>query len=93
MIVAIGKKVVWTMSMDSPKDLQEGTVTKVGGEIAWVDGHHKAEDCVYKAYLWPAEVKKELIAILIERAMLKKAYDDSIGLIYELRNKVTREDL
>lgn len=93
MNVQVGKKVVWCHDMADPSTLQEGTVTRVGGEIAWVDGHHRPEDCIYKAYLWPAEVKDELLDIIKERARLKKAYDDSMGLIYQLGNKVTRENM
>ena len=88
----IGDKVIWG---DKTQELRQGTVTKMGGSgitaLCFVDNHHKPEDCIYQCYTWPAEYKDELIAALTERERLKKTYDDSIKLLLELRNKITRE--
>jgi hypothetical protein len=89
-----GDKIVWnTSSYDSPESVVTGTVTKVSGkDLCWVNNQHRPEDCIYQAYTYPAEYKDELIAILTERQKLRKAYDDSLKLLFELRNKVTRGD-
>jgi hypothetical protein len=44
-------------------------------------------------YCWPVQVKEELVAILTERRRLKQAYDKSMGLIYELTNKIQRGEV
>lgn len=86
----VGDKIIWG---DEERPLREGTVTAArvdGGFLyLWVNNLHKPEDCINAAFAWPFEVKEELIAIRAKRAVLKKEYDDSIQLLYDLRNKVT----
>lgn len=89
----IGDKIIWTGSLDTDAGIKEGIVTKIHKDTCWVDNYHKPEDCIYVAYTWPITAKQQLIAILIERRMLKKAFDDSIQLLYQLRNKVSRGEL
>ena len=89
MQVKIGDAIVWADQMDLPV-LNRGTVTQVRGDACWVDGKHRPEDCLYQAYAWPARVEAELVAVLTERRRLRKAYDDSMGLIYQLRNRIER---
>jgi hypothetical protein len=43
------------------------------------------------AYVFPFECKQELLEIVNKRAALKKAFDDSMSLVYEYSNKLTRE--
>jgi hypothetical protein len=47
---------------------------------------------LHRAYLFPVQADNILTQILKERARLKKAYDDSMALVYQLRNAVTRGD-
>jgi hypothetical protein len=42
------------------------------------------------AFVFPARVKAELIKILIQRAKLKREFDDSMSLIYHLINAISR---
>lgn len=90
----LGNQICWTNALDTDKDIQYGTVTKVakcyGVDCIWVDNKHKPEDCIDTSYVWPISAKQELVAALIERRMLKKAFDDSLMLIFQLRNRVTR---
>jgi hypothetical protein len=91
----IGDKIVWCSQLNSPNQIREGTVTKTrAGDmpLVWVDSQHKPEDCIYEAYCWPARVKTELVAILTERQRLQKVADDSMKLIYQLRNAIGREE-
>ena len=90
MKLEIGDEIVWTGNLDDPDSLRCGIITKVSKDYCWVDKHHKPEDCIYQSLCWPAEFEGELRAILEERARLKKAFDDSMKLIYQLRNKITR---
>ncbi len=46
---------------------------------------------VYNFKLFPLEYKEELYFVVEERARLKKLYDESIALVYQLRNKITTE--
>jgi hypothetical protein len=45
---------------------------------------------VYQHFCWPAAAEEELKAIIAQRAALKKAFDDSMALVYQLRNKYSR---
>ncbi len=47
----------------------------------------------YKAACWPIQCEAELRTILIERARLKDVYDQSMGLIYQLANKIHRGEI
>ena len=96
----LGDKVVWYGSLDDPNSVRQGTVTKIQPSpdykwgygptsCCWVDNHHKPEDCLYKDYAWPAAFADELAAVVAERARLKRAYDDSMSLIYQLKNKIS----
>ena len=90
----VGDHIVWTSDLDDPAQLRTGVVTKMHGTgaeaLCWVDNHQKAEDCIYQAYCWPAKIEPKLRAALEERARLKKQYQDSITLIFVLRNRATR---
>ena len=92
MQVKVGDAIVWARQMDVPT-LERGTVTRGKGDTCGVDGKHRAEDCLYSAYAWPARAEVELLAILTERQRLKKAYDDSMSLVYQLSNKIARKEL
>lgn len=89
MAFAIGDKIILAFDLDTPI-LKGGTITKLGKEFCWINNEHKAEDCIYLSYCWPASVKEELLGILTQRQMLKKQFDDSMSLIYQLRNAVSR---
>ena len=43
---------------------------------------------VYVSALYPSEVEQELRELVIERSKLKQAFDDSLSLVYKLRNKI-----
>jgi len=89
----VGDRIIWCGAMTGPDQIREGTVTRVrnsGEPLVWVDSQHKPEDCIYQAYCWPARVREELTAILLERQRLQKAADDSMKLVYELKNAITR---
>ena len=92
---SIGDKIIWVKYMGDPSLLQEGTITKLrqtdrGESLVFVDNQHKPEDSIYHSYCWPARVKDELLAVLAEQRRLQKAGDDSIELVYQLRNAIAR---
>jgi hypothetical protein len=89
----IGDKIVWGDVDGRNTTLREGVVTKVAanGDYVWVDREHKPEDCIYTSFCWPAEYKEELLLVMKERASLRKAFDDSMKLVYQLRNRVRNE--
>lgn len=95
----VGDSIVWCGQMDDPQSMREGTITKVRAGtsaiegLVWVDNKHKPEDCICLAYCWPGRVKNDLMAILVERRRLKKESDDSMWLVYELRNKIVRGEV
>ena len=83
--------IVWG-DLDCIETLRIGTVTKISKDLCWVDGYHKPENGIYQAYCWPIQYKEELIKIIKIRTALKKQYDDSMTLIYELRNEISRRE-
>lgn len=91
----VGDEVVW-LSFDEGT-INRGTITKLRTspieELAWVNNCHRPEECIYQAYLWPARLQEQVIAIRDERARLQKAYDDSMGLWYKLRNAWLRGEV
>jgi hypothetical protein len=93
-MVKVGDRICWTGDLDTEANVRDGTVTRTKKDgdfwLVWVDGHNKAEDCIYSTYVWPVAAKDDLIAVLTERRRLKKAFDDSMTLIYQLKNRVSR---
>lgn len=67
--------------------IREGTLTKVGKELVFVDHHHAPEDCIFRHFVFPYEAKENIEAILKERRMLSEALDKSMTLVYQLGNK------
>jgi hypothetical protein len=47
----------------------------------------------YNYSIFPIEYLEDLVSIVCHRQELKKALDDSIKLVYQLRNKITNEKL
>jgi hypothetical protein len=90
----LNDEIIWCGQLTDARQIRTGTITKTKGAgheaLIWVDGRHKPEDCIYAAYCWPARVKDELITILTERERLQRAADDSMKLVYELRNAISR---
>jgi phosphatidylinositol kinase/protein kinase (PI-3 family) len=86
----VGDKILFTSDMDSPSSITEATITKVHKETIECGGK---ENQYYKAFAWPLSAKEELVKILQKRQELKKALDDSMSLVYALRNKVSRGEL
>lgn len=85
-----GDQIIWATDLDKPQSLRHGTVVKVSGE--YLQYGPKVEDSVHVGFVFPARVESDLVAIITKRQRLRKAYDDSMKLIYELRNAVTRGD-
>ena len=94
----IGDKIFWCTALESPSEIREGTITKMSpktspGQLVWVDNAHRPEDCIFADYCWPIAAKEEMRKILTKRAELKRAFEESMGLIYQLRNKIIRGEL
>lgn len=90
----MGEEIVWAGTDGTPESIRSGVVTRVGKDngqpLVWVDNQHKLEDCIYAAFCLPARVRAEYVEILTERERLKKAYNDSASLIYQLKNAIAR---
>lgn len=82
----VGDKVIWVYDwIEGP--ICEGTLTKLTSDLVFVDHQHKPEDCIFRAYVFPAEAYAEAEQALKERQGLKAALDDSMRLVYQLGNK------
>jgi hypothetical protein len=90
----IGDEIIWVGELTGRAEMRAGRITKIRENkdmpLVWVDNLHAPEDCIYMAYCWPARVRTELTAILAERARLQKLADDSMKLVYELKNAIGR---
>jgi hypothetical protein len=87
----VGDRIVWG-SFEDLNELRTGTVTKINAcypdfQTVWVDNDHVLRDGIMAAYCLPEAAIEELKDVLKERARLKKAFDDSMALVYQLRNK------
>lgn len=92
--VKVGELAIWYDSMDDSRTKRTGTVSKIVVEGTWeyicVNGKNKMEDAMNASFVFPGRVEKDLEQIVQERARLKKAYDDSISLVFELSNQIAR---
>lgn len=68
----------------SDNKVREAVVTKVTPEFVRVNNDNEP---INAAYCFPMECKAELLQILTKRKELLQAYEDSMQLIYQLRNK------
>ena len=88
-----GDHVVWASDLSDPTTVEEGVVTRVGSEsgqdTVWIGNR----GVFFADFMWPGRVTDHLIGIIAERQKLKKAYDDSMKLIYELRNQIARGEI
>lgn len=92
----VGDTVLLCSSTDAPDSLREAVIGSIHGSGAtatFIPVGGTKEDHFYLAYAWPVRVREELVTVLKHRAALKKAYEDSFGLVLELGNKITRGEL
>lgn len=79
-------KMIAVFNLASVKDLREVEVVKVEGEYSLcTDGERYAT-----AFMFPWSARVELTRIISHRAELKKQFEDSIGEIFKLRNRISR---
>lgn len=81
-----------TTDLDDPHAILR--LDKVGEQKQSGEVYFKMSNGEYyhQAYCWPIAWEQEVITLITERARLKKAYDDSMKLVYELKNKIKRND-
>ena len=80
-------KCLYVEDFDKPDTIREVEADFRKNDTAVLNGDR--ENVVYSAYLYPLEARDELVAVCTERQRLKAAYDKSIALVYQLRNKHT----
>jgi hypothetical protein len=94
----VNDEIIWAGDLNSGSAaIRSGTITKLrvnnDNTLLFVDGQHQLEDCIFAQYCWPARIREQLASILDERLRLKKEYDDSMKLVFELRNQVIRGEV
>lgn len=82
----VGDAIIWCSNYEAGP-VRKGVVSKTTPMFVWVDGRHKTADFIYKDFCWPAAAEEELKAVIEHRARLKRQFDDSMVLVYQLRNK------
>ena len=92
--IKVNSKIFYITDLTDPNSIKIGTVTKLNEnnlcDLIFIDNQHKAEDCIYASYCYPINVLGEMTDIILKRAELKKAFDDSITLIYILNNAIDK---
>jgi hypothetical protein len=88
------KKFIFAESMDDPSTICTFDLYKIDGD--WIFG--KLPGTVRRegfllAYALPIEALPQLTDICLKRQALKKEYDASMALIYELLNQITRGEV
>jgi len=81
-------KVIFYGDLADPQSKSVATVIKSNRDTTDTD-----KGTFFTAYLFPASVELELDNIIIHRAKLKKTFDDSMSLIYQLNNKISRGEV
>jgi hypothetical protein len=74
-----------TCQLDDPFSIRVRQLKTILCESTYVDRQNEHFDA---NFCWPLQYKNELLAVLTERAKLKKAFDDSMGLVYQLNNMI-----
>lgn len=93
LIQAVGKFIV-VADLADPASITEYTLDGDQGKFVYRGHNDRYKDQRFsKEFCWPVQAKDELIAILTERQLLQKALDRSLGLVYELNNKIARGDI
>ena len=92
LIVAAGKFLVAGRD-DDPTSVSEYKLDGVRDDCYLGSNDKYKDQMMYKDYCWPVQVRDELISVLTERNKLMKAYNESMGLIYELNNKIARGEV
>lgn len=86
-----GDRILVSGDLAAPETLKKYTVTrtvKEGSEqVVYVE---EGGGPFYGGFTWPERVYEELLGVMKERQKLKKAYDDSMALVYQLRNALSR---
>ena len=82
----VGDAIIWCSNYEVGP-IRKGVVSKAAPNFVWVDGNHKCDDSIYKDFCWPAAAEEELKAIIEHCTRLKKQFDESMALVYQLRNK------
>lgn len=83
----VGDTILMVTSLDGSDSIREYVISKVGKNTIQCGS---SEMTFYKASCWPLSVKAELETILAERRRLKIQFDDSMKLVYELKNAISR---
>lgn len=84
-------KFVYVADFASPESIVVKDVGRIAlSEVVSSDGIHYITD-----FCWPysEDILKRLTGICSERAGLKKAFDDSMNLVYRLQNEIARGEL
>jgi hypothetical protein len=81
-------KVLVVHDWSRPVEVKEGTITKNSSskqEYVEVDGQ-----LLSGAYIFPPSAREDIMTVVMKRAALKEAYDDSMKLVYEVCNRKSR---
>lgn len=99
MTFALHQKVIWIANDPDlhpmRKRIMEGTVSRLGRDTVYVNGHHKAEDQLYAAFVWPdlPGPRKLCEDILDMEARHKAEGEDMLKRTLEMNNLCVREGM
>jgi len=80
---------LYAVDLSDPSTVKEYVLEGMNGDLY----KSSADNMFLKAMCWPIEVKDELIEICTRRQALKKQFDQSMSLVYQLSNKIARGEV
>lgn len=90
---SVGEEILMAGDMDDPKSIRKLKVIGIGKPEGGMTTIQTTQGIYFSAFCWPVRVEAELRQILEQRATLKKALDDSMKLVYDLSNRITRGEV
>jgi hypothetical protein len=94
-LIKTNKKFIHVGDLDDPESLKIYDLIKVSNKDEYLHGTYNGNEIqiFLAAACWPIGAHKQLIDICTERQRLLKAYNDSMSLVYQLRNTIACGEL
>ena len=81
------KNALLVMDFTDPTAIREVEVISIYGDEAKVKIKGDLTTTVFVAFLFPPESRQEIEEVILKRQKLKAEYDQSMELVYQLRNR------
>lgn len=87
------KQVLVCLNLHDVDSIRKALLVQKGGVSSTVKFDTQEVTCVYNYEIFPFEYLDVLYDIVDKRQQLKKEFDDSLSLVFKLRNEITKAGL